>query len=613
MELSDLTAYVETKYHIREEHKWADFPGFSVLSDPGSGKWLALLMRQWDSTSGAEIQRCDIKCGQDFMMMHYRPYLCQPFRMYGSRWTGVAFDSRTEEDVVFRLFDEAVAACSPHGCTIVLENPPSKTQVVCPETERRTSDEDFRLSSAAVPDRILRMIHLYEYRGSSFTQKCRNFLIQGKFMEDYEDNAPWNGELRCYFPVYHDLTIGQLRGYFTWRTDVRKGIFSPVPLSLAYIYLYELLNGIGASSAQDSMDKLNAFETGFLDKGMGDAVMRRNLHRWMFDFAVMNSLPVETALRHASGKAMKTDTALEVLRDPGNHSDDEIFSSLCAFAKKKPEQSLIMRKYPDKGKHVFAAVWKEASSSISADGRNPFAICFGAQKEYPWHPLVNAVYHEKRKHLNMEYTLTPCRTYICREGVWRERRYDSLNFDLKTFNALLHETDRILRLSLRCGHYLKKADGCGWAENCIRTVIEAERKAEEESSRPVITIDISSLDKIREDASLTRDSLLTEEDMEDYEDDVVKTGLSMDDEGDAGDSSIIPYRELLTLLLQGKSVSSYLSERHLMPSIAADTVNEALFDEIGDNVLECDGDTLTLVEDYRDDVLDLLGGKTNEK
>ena len=145
MELSDLTAYVETKYHIREEHKWADFPGFSVLSDPGSGKWLALLMRQWDSTSGAEIQRCDIKCGQDFMMMHDRPYLCQPFRMYGSRWTGVAFDSRTEEDVVFRLFDEAVAACSPHGCTIVLENPPSKTQVVCPEPERRTSDEDFRL------------------------------------------------------------------------------------------------------------------------------------------------------------------------------------------------------------------------------------------------------------------------------------------------------------------------------------------------------------------------------------------------------------------------------------------------------------------------------------
>ena len=93
----------------------------------------------------------------------------------------------------------------------------------------------------------------------------------------------------------------------------------------------------------------------------------------------------------------------------------------------------------------------------------------------------------------------------------------------------------------------------------------------------------------------------------------MKTERSMYDEGGAGDSTIIPYRELLTLLLQGNSVSLYLSDRHLMPSIAADTVNEALFDEIGDNVLECDGDTVTMVEDYRDDVLYLLGGKTNEK
>lgn len=47
----------------------------------------------------------------------------------------------------------------------------------------------------------------------------------------------------------------------------------------------------------------------------------------------------------------------------------------------------------------------------------------------------------------------------------------------------------------------------------------------------------------------------------------------------------------------------------MMPSVVADTINEALFDEIGDNVLECDGDTITLVEDYRDDLLKIFGGK----
>ena len=46
-----------------------------------------------------------------------------------------------------------------------------------------------------------------------------------------------------------------------------------------------------------------------------------------------------------------------------------------------------------------------------------------------------------------------------------------------------------------------------------------------------------------------------------------------------------------------------------MASVAADTMNEALFDEIGDNVLECDGENITLIEDYREDILQILGGK----
>ena len=45
-----------------------------------------------------------------------------------------------------------------------------------------------------------------------------------------------------------------------------------------------------------------------------------------------------------------------------------------------------------------------------------------------------------------------------------------------------------------------------------------------------------------------------------------------------------------------------------MPSIAADTINEALFDMVGDTVLLCEDDRLSLVEDYIEDVLEILGG-----
>ena len=45
-----------------------------------------------------------------------------------------------------------------------------------------------------------------------------------------------------------------------------------------------------------------------------------------------------------------------------------------------------------------------------------------------------------------------------------------------------------------------------------------------------------------------------------------------------------------------------------MPEVVADTLNEALFDEIGDAAVECDGDDLVLTEDYRGDIIRILGG-----
>ena len=45
-------------------------------------------------------------------------------------------------------------------------------------------------SDQDVPPRIYEMIRMYEYGNNSFELKCRNFYRQGKFMEDYEDNAP---------------------------------------------------------------------------------------------------------------------------------------------------------------------------------------------------------------------------------------------------------------------------------------------------------------------------------------------------------------------------------------------------------------------------------------
>ena len=895
MELSELSAYAGQKYHIEEQHKWADFPGFSVLAEPGSGKWAALLMRQWDGESGTELQRADIKCGRQCLLEIPVPWLALPFRMKGSNWVGVVFGPDTDPEIVCRLFDRAVASVAqqnrrqahlvepeplaggglrtdsrrgypvepepPAGVGLrtdsrrgypVEPEPPAgvglqrdarrgylieleplrgnyqwpeegeqdtgaqgdgrkgsgqisdiyRDTALPPRGERRPDQnrrqpangaepipgagrqsglssfgnygahhllgaeapeaagaskaegdrrlppaQDFSIDDSGddsprrvradyhdftidtnglrtggyastaipqVPQKIREMIRLYEYRGESIEEKCRNFYRQGKFMEDYEDDAPWTGEYRRYFTTYHDLHLPQLRGYFTWRTAVRRGEFRPIAASLAYMYVYELLCGIGASSPEDSLRKMQEFEKGFLDSGIGDSFMRRNLHHWMLDYAVIHNVPLETAQLSEIPAVAERDRQMAVLREPDRYTDEEIFRALCAFGGKKTEQSPVVTGNEQKGHHLFAELWRYLTEHYRAGtGRTDrtagqtaaqspeqdpeiFTACFGERQSHAWTPLTNAIHWEEDKPQEAEYVLNPCRRYRCHEGEWTEERYENPYFARDRLQGLLHAADKSFRRYLKTGHYLRAKKEEEWAEPWIEAVITADREAEErtrieaekEAAMAKITIDLSGLDRIRRDALVTRDSLLTESEMAEAEETGAGPSLSAvfpaqsqaalpsqqqdslpspaQDDGtglpaeDGQTTSaqeaaaliqaaleeapallpadILPangeqfkintaagedmpenrqtpliegldslHTQILCALVRGESVAALIRENRLMPSMVADTINEALYDEIGDIVLECDGDSLTIVEDYLEDLEELTG------
>ena len=66
------------------------------------------------------------------------------------------------------------------------------------------------------------------------------------------------------------------------------------------------------------------------------------------------------------------------------------------------------------------------------------------------------------------------------------------------------------------------------------------------------------------------------------------------------------HAQILVSVMRGEPVAGLIREKALMPSVVADAINEALFDEIGDNVLTCEGDEITLVEDYREELESIL-------
>ena len=631
MTLSDLAAYAAETYGIKEQHKWADFPGFSVLVDPHTEKWAALLMRRWDPETGSTVELCDLKCGRDCLVRLRASYLSAPFRMQGQKWVGVRFDRRTDPAVVFRLFDRAVTSGEQRGYTVSLGGVPNavaaRQETLLPAYGgRRLAPEE------AIPPRIREMLKLYEPGNGSFLQKCKIFYLQGKSMEDYTDDRPWEGKFRHYFPTYHDLNVPQLRGYFTWRTGVRRGEFQKVPASFAYLYLYELLNGIGTDSPEDALEKMKTFETGYLDAGIGEADIRENLHRWMLEYAVLHGIPPAVALRYTDPALLAQDEALLILQKPEERTDGEVFGALVTLAGPRFAASPVITKC-ENGPRLFAASWRTAQANYKKDDKDLFRACFGRTYGFPWHPLANAVYWDRRPVKDADYCLTACRRYLCRGGTWREERYEPLYFDKKRFSAFLHETDRLLRRYLKTGHDLKERPEEAWASVYVRTVIEADKAAAAEAARPRITLDLSGLERIRKDAQTTRDSLLTEAEL-----DLPGAGGMPDGpaaptpvpaaapaapaavpdapaaapaapdapEADEGPLDAVQKR-ILAGLLRGEDVLPVIRAEHLMPALAADMINELLFDEIGDTVLDCDGDRLSVVEDYREDLERLPG------
>jgi hypothetical protein len=623
LDLSELAAYAEEKFDIREQFKWAEFPGFSVLAEPYTGKWVALLMRLREPETGEEIQRCDIKCGIQTLNEVKAPYLSHPFRMKGEKWLGVSFDNRTEADVIFRLFDRAVHYGEQRGYTLILDDVHTEnTAGTYQETSLPISGRSSDQFDSETPLKIQEMTRLYHHRDNSFRQKCKNFYRQGKFMENYEDDAPWDGNFQHYFPTYHDLNIKQLRGYFTWRTNIRKGNWQPISPSLAYIYIYELLNGIGADTIENRLQKMKSFETNYLDSGMGDTEMRKNLHRWMLELSVIHNLPSETAREFADREMLRKDMFLLMLRDPKEHSDEEIYDALNALSGDKLALSPVIKNNEAKGKHLFAEIWRYASQFCFQNNKNLFVSCFGSQNTYHWYPLANAVYYWREDNTaDYEYDLTDCRKYIRRGGMWMEKKYESISFEKKRFQSLLHESDRLLRKYMNTGHILKAKPEESWASPYAEAVIEIDRKMEIEASKPKITIDLSSLEKIRLDALQTRDNLLTEEELADFNitDSDIREDFSDGKSSVPADTESISITntvslpigplqiQILQMLLRGESPSGMIKEQHLIPSVLTDEINEALFDEIGDSILECDNDIITLVEDYKEDIISLLG------
>ncbi len=472
-----------------------------------------------------------------------------------------------------------------------------------------------------LPEQYRVMRRLAYARGYYARSEAEIFYRQGKLMETFEDSFDYKGEFFRYFPTYQAMDDRQLRGYFSWRTNVRRGEIKATSLSFAFVYVYELLNGIGVRTAEEGFRTLHDF---WLAYRVFEPGIDRYLKQWLRDYVIYHNL--EKSLLEG---ILDTgyDRAVRILMNYRTHSEEEIFNALNELSCYDLKASRFYLLHPEAVRCVTCRVFAGVSDSFEKRSRNGGTkTFFGEIHSSACTMFASSVFFERERHRDEVFELTDLCRYFCRGGTWSCERFFCRKDKLHRIGGLLKNIDFLMRRSYQFKSTLQPEKSTKTALAVI--VREIERFREEEKTRavPEIRIDLSRLPEIRAAALCTQKKLIVpgSEEAVDYSfapdsspgseclaeaecraSVHERENAPSDSENSAGlDETEVGF---LHCLLHGDSYEAFLRSHGAMASILADTINEKLFGKFGDVVIDCSDDRPRILEEYEEELKGMIG------
>ncbi len=487
--------------------------------------------------------------------------------------------------------------------------------------------------------------------------KAEAFYEQARFMEhfedDYEANYLYATDL-IFFPTYDQFNQNQLRQYFSWRTRFRKGQRDFAPRAFIFLYIYELLHNIGIKDALDGLAKLQEIDETYKNS---DNHTSFYLYAWIRDYIIYNNLPKELGRKYFSESF---DEAYMMFSECQKRSDAEVLQALTELAGFNIMTSKVYKKHAEAVTKITANVIRAIDRYYESHAKYTMGQkYFGIGGTVPSPMFDRAVFFDYAHRAEYRYKISEINEYICQNGRWTKQCAYSTSAKSAELGNVLRTLENELRVHFGMVPLLKEVKVLKTFKKFIAQEIavytEAEREAArqreaEEARAKQPQLDLSKLAGIRAAAADTRDKLLTDEERGDemrstnstvdvaipeqedeegmsssltdetnaiFDKDVVEsipakegpmqeTGSTVEDGGNTLD---LTEQELhfMQLVLHEEDAMAYARSQKLMLSVLIDSINEKFYDEIGDTVLDFDGLQPILIEDYIDDVKQLLG------
>lgn len=503
------------------------------------------------------------------------------------------------------------------------------------------------------------------------------FYRQGLQMADFEDDCPYNGTFKSYFPTYNAMSDRQLRGYFTWRARVRRGTVEETSTSFAFLYLYELICGIGVDNPLDGFNKIKAFWDAYRAFEPG---IDRFARVWLQDYAVFHELDPKLLrdsktvmfdnalieLRRAardlvpapapSGQAPKRRKNSEPILPlpPDEAREERLMAAINALSTYNLNNSRLDRSHHRDLRHVACAVYVRMARYYDTHRKTGIvASLFGEETAMPYTMFASAVFFAPNRHEDCEYRLDPIHIYRCQNGFWECMRIHGSRQKSSKLGEMMRACDQRLRLALDPTHPLKEEKVPKYLAKIIDDEIVAWLSWDAAHQPVKINIDLSQLGHIRSAAAQTREALLIDEEREegapveaeatlidqpstesapDTTAEPGKMTIQQDEPGEPTVSTeefgvvapllvsvpapvtpapteaankLAPAADafLRALLEQNAAQATSAVERSgQSEDMLVDSINEALFDLVGDTVIEFGTAGPQIIEDYEADV-----------
>ena len=454
-----------------------------------------------------------------------------------------------------------------------------------------------QLKSLSTQQKIREMKEIMYSPAAYWKTSAWLFYTQGKCAEDYEDSYEYNGDFSKYYPCYRDLSLEQLRGYFCWRKKVRNGITEKAPLPFVYIYIYELINCIGAEKPAECFTRLKKFFDSYSDI---DDSIKNYAENWLIDFIVYYGLDPGLAKDMSD---IVHDHALIILMHWEEHSDDELFDALSELSSYQFTKSLYYISKPDEFRTVLVRSFISLSAFFSEKRKlSLFTKIFGNTVECSHNMFRSAIFYDRQSLRSCEYVFNEIHSYTCKNGKWScKKLYGNRSRSVRLGN-LVRAVDSLLREKTDFKHKISFTDVSKTALKIIQNVIDDYYEELRRTEARKITIDLSKLSGIRKAADITREKLLVDEN-EETDEIIIQTEEITENDPITEDCPLDnAEKEFLTALLYNGDYCKVSAKSGKMPSILADSVNEKMFDLFSDNIIDFSEDIPHIFEDYIDDL-----------